>query len=158
MGLQSLFPLTVLPLEASPFSVVIIVRAISLSRPLVGSSRTRTRGLVTNSVPTLSRLFCPPLMPFIPSVSLPMRVFAQSSKPYQNEHRTKSKSIYDHNCMPIWFAPQGHRNCSGQYALTEQWHKKEDRDLGPATIQTPLSWLFVDNVQETHIAYTKIRP
>ena len=52
--------------------------ALSLSRPVVGSSRNSTRASVTRPMPTLTRRRSPPLMPLTaPSMSRPMRVCLQ---------------------------------------------------------------------------------
>lgn len=69
------------PRAASCFSVCMIVTAMSLSRPLVGSSKKMQDGCVMSSSPTDSLRFWPPEMPLIPAASLPTSVSAQSTRP-----------------------------------------------------------------------------
>mmetsp|Transcript_3984 Transcript_3984/g.8585 ORF Transcript_3984/g.8585 Transcript_3984/m.8585 type:complete len:227 (-) Transcript_3984:161-841(-) len=53
----------VVPLSASFLTTDMTSLAVKESRPLVGSSRNNTMGLVTRAMPMLARFACPPLMP-----------------------------------------------------------------------------------------------
>lgn len=68
-----------MPLCASYFKSLIILRAECESNPDVGSSRRRTLGLVTNSYPIVVLFFSPPDKPFI--MSPPYKTFLQLSNP-----------------------------------------------------------------------------
>ena len=64
---------------ASFFSISIILSAVELSKPLVGSSHNNTLGSVINSYPILVLFLSPPDIPF--SVTPPMIVSWQPFRP-----------------------------------------------------------------------------
>lgn len=57
--------MTVMPLRASFLSKAMILKAVELSRPLVGSSRSSNLGSVINSYPILVLFLSPPDMALI---------------------------------------------------------------------------------------------
>jgi len=67
--LEAAIPIAVRIFSARDLRTFIILIACSLSIPLVDSSKTIIRGWVTNSLPTVSLLIWPPLMPLISSIS-----------------------------------------------------------------------------------------
>ena len=54
---------TVIPVRARSLTTAMTSLAVKESRPEVGSSSSRTRGLVTSAHPMLTRLAWPPEMP-----------------------------------------------------------------------------------------------
>uniref|UniRef100_A0A0A9GCP5 Uncharacterized protein n=1 Tax=Arundo donax TaxID=35708 RepID=A0A0A9GCP5_ARUDO len=71
--------MTVRPSLASPRSVCVTKNAEALSRPLVGSSRKSSLGLISISRAMLTLLFSPPLIPL--RCQFPTTVSAQSCSP-----------------------------------------------------------------------------
>ena len=79
--------LTVLFLCTSLVRHAISCAAVSLSNPLVHSSKMIISGSVTKPIATLSLLLSPPLIPLISFASSPMSVWAHLSSSYMVEHR-----------------------------------------------------------------------
>ena len=71
--------------RASFFRHVMSCKAVSLSSPLVGSSKKIMLGLVTKPSATLNLLLSPPLMPLMPDSSSPTSVSLQPSSSYYTD-------------------------------------------------------------------------
>mmetsp|Transcript_8087 Transcript_8087/g.27780 ORF Transcript_8087/g.27780 Transcript_8087/m.27780 type:complete len:107 (+) Transcript_8087:1239-1559(+) len=71
--------ITLIPPSPSCASAPTMVAAFVLSRPVVGSSRNKMRGLCRSSLATLTRFFSPPEMPRV--YSSPMKLSTTFIKP-----------------------------------------------------------------------------
>jgi hypothetical protein len=78
-----------LTLDASERKVCTIAEAAAASNPLVGSSSTRTSGLVTSSIATDTRRRSPPLTDAVPAP--PVHKTDHAKNTYKNKKNKKNK-------------------------------------------------------------------